>query len=158
MAAVKKVKDVDKGYKRLMVRAKDLARVAPVRVGVHPDEGQQHYADGVSVIDVAIWNEFGTETIPERSFIRAWFDLNRDKVKLSIERMMQAVMAGKYTKDQALNLLGLRWVAEVQKRMSEGIPPPNAPSTIAKKGSDKPLIDTGQLRSSIKHTIGKGRR
>ena len=26
---------------------------------------------------------------------------------------------------------------------------PNAPSTIARKGSDKPLIDTGSLRRSI---------
>jgi len=29
--------------------------------------------------------------------------------------------------------------------------PPNAPSTIARKGSDKPLIDTGELRRSITH-------
>ena len=29
--------------------------------------------------------------------------------------------------------------------------PPNAPSTIAKKGSDVPLIDTGELRKSIHH-------
>lgn len=31
--------------------------------------------------------------------------------------------------------------------------PPNAPSTIAQKGSDVPLIDTGELRKSIKHVI-----
>lgn len=29
--------------------------------------------------------------------------------------------------------------------------PPNAPSTIRRKGSDVPLIDTGELRKSIKH-------
>lgn len=29
--------------------------------------------------------------------------------------------------------------------------PPNAPMTIAKKGSDRPLIDTGELRRSITH-------
>jgi hypothetical protein len=31
--------------------------------------------------------------------------------------------------------------------------PPNAPSTIARKGSDVPLIDTGELRKAIKHVI-----
>ena len=31
---------------------------------------------------------------------------------------------------------------------------PNAPSTIARKGSDAPMIDTGQLRSSIRGESG----
>ena len=31
--------------------------------------------------------------------------------------------------------------------------PPNSPRTIAKKGSDVPLIDTGELRKSITHVI-----
>ena len=30
---------------------------------------------------------------------------------------------------------------------------PNAPSTIRKKGSDKPLIDTGRLRQSVNYVI-----
>lgn len=33
---------------------------------------------------------------------------------------------------------------------------PNAPETIKKKKSDRPLIDTGQLRRSITHIIRKG--
>lgn len=31
--------------------------------------------------------------------------------------------------------------------------PPNAPATIARKGSDRPLIDTAQLRNSITYVI-----
>jgi len=34
--------------------------------------------------------------------------------------------------------------------------PPNAPSTIAHKGSDRPLIDTGQLRRAITYAIVQG--
>lgn len=34
--------------------------------------------------------------------------------------------------------------------------PPNAPSTIRGKGSDKPLIDTGQLRRSITYSVTQG--
>lgn len=32
--------------------------------------------------------------------------------------------------------------------------PPNSPATIARKGSDAPMIDTGQLRSSIRPESG----
>lgn len=31
--------------------------------------------------------------------------------------------------------------------------PPNSPKTIAKKGSDSPLIDTGEMRKAITHVI-----
>lgn len=33
--------------------------------------------------------------------------------------------------------------------------PPNAPSTVAAKGSDRPLIDTGQLRKAITYIVGE---
>lgn len=33
--------------------------------------------------------------------------------------------------------------------------PPNAPSTIKRKGSSRPLIDTGQLRASISYVLGE---
>lgn len=37
--------------------------------------------------------------------------------------------------------------------------PPNAPSTIAQKGSDRPLIDTGELRKSVAYVVvADGRR
>jgi hypothetical protein len=33
--------------------------------------------------------------------------------------------------------------------------PPNAPATVERKGSDRPLIDTGELRKSITYVIRK---
>lgn len=33
--------------------------------------------------------------------------------------------------------------------IDEGVPPPNAPSTIAKKGFDHPLVETGEMRDNI---------
>lgn len=152
------VKDKDKGYRALIVRARDLAHSVPVRVGIHDADGGKAYKDGTTVLQVATWQEFGTETIPERSFLRAWFDIERVKIQASMVAISKAILSGKYTREQGLNLLGLRWVGEIQKRMSNRIPPPLAPATIARKGSDVPLIDTGQLRASIKHSIGSGKR
>jgi len=34
--------------------------------------------------------------------------------------------------------------------------PPNAPATIERKGSDRPLIDTGELRKAITYVIEEG--
>ena len=46
----------------------------------------------------------------------------------------------------------------VQETIKEGEFSPNAPSTIKKKGSDKPLIDTGHMRQSVMTVVDrKGR-
>jgi hypothetical protein len=103
----------------------------------------------LTVLDVATWNEFGAGNVPQRSFLRAYFDENGPKNSKLALSLMQTCVTGKRTPGQVLNLLGVKFVGEIQRRMAAGIPPPNAPSTIRRKGSSKPLIDTGQLRSSI---------
>jgi hypothetical protein len=52
-----------------------------------------------------------------------------------------------------MKLIGMRVVGDIQDRISDGIPPPNSPITIARKGSSKPLIDSGQLRQSISFEV-----
>jgi len=49
-------------------------------------------------------------------------------------------------------------VAEIQitATIDRGVPPPNAPSTIAAKGSSQPLFDTGQLYGQISHEVRDG--
>ena len=51
--------------------------------------------------------------------------------------------------DKLLNIVGVVAVGKVQQYMTELRSPPNAKSTIAKKGSSNPLIDTGALRQSV---------
>lgn len=150
-----KIKDVDRGYNALVKRVFGKEKHS-VAVGIFAKEGAQTYDDGLTVLQVAIWNEFGTDKIPERSFIRAYFDENQERLKKIFARLMSYyVIQGRGTKEQVLELLGQQIVGEIRKRISRGIPPPNAPSTIAKKGSSKPLIDTGQLRSSITYRVSK---
>lgn len=148
-----KVKDLDKGYKKLVNRLTDAwSTKHTVKVGIFESEGAADHG-GVSVLEVAIWNEFGTENIPSRSFVRAWFDENQAKCQQAITAMMRAAAQGKYTTNQALELLAQRFVGEMQKRIAAGIEPANAPSTVARKGSSKPLINTGQLRSSLTYAV-----
>ncbi len=41
----------------------------------------------------------------------------------------------------------------VVKAIDDGMPPPNAPSTVDQKGSNHPLVDTGEMRNSIEYRI-----
>lgn len=147
-----KIRDVDHGYKDLVARVYGIEKPV-IKVGIFEAAAAETYSDAVSVLEVAIWNEFGTDRIPERSFIRAWFDENEANCRAAVRKMLEAVLTGKYTKEQALELLAQRFVGEIQRRIAGGIGPANAPSTVAAKGSSVPLIDTGQLRSSIAYKV-----
>lgn len=127
---------------------------AQITVGVHDTEGAAT-SGGATIADIAAFNEFGTERIPARSFIRAWADESIAENKRILSAIARNVVTGKATAEQGLDQAGLRFVGEIQNRISNGVQPPNAPSTIARKGSSTPLIDTGQLRSSIRHRVVK---
>ena len=53
----------------------------------------------------------------------------------------------------ALEKVGVVAAAKVQVYMTELKTPPNAPSTIKKKGSSNPLIDTGAMRQSVTYKV-----
>ncbi len=150
------VTDRDLGAKRLL---RELAKAGEITVGIHEAEGAAS-KDGdeggdMQLIDVAIVHEFGSEEagIPRRSFIRDWSDDNEGQHKEQQRKAAKAVIDGKLDTETACKRLGVLWQGEVQQRIADGIPPPNKPATIARKGSSKPLVDTGQLRTSIRHAV-----
>ena len=151
MSSRVQIRSRDRGLQALTKRIYGLGKVH-LKVGVfstEPKQGHDGKPTKVTVLMVAEWMEYGTNTIPARSFIRAWFDENKATNTATMKSALQAVARGAITKERALELLGLRFVAGIQKRISDGIPPELADSTIKAKGSSVPLIDTGQLRSSI---------
>lgn len=131
-----------------------LPREVHITVGVHGDDGaKQHGDDGITVADVATWMEFGTRTIPQRSFVRAWFDENQTFIADTIRKQFVAVVAGKRTADVAAERCALAFEGSVKQRISRNIPPPLAPATIAAKGSSTALIDKGQLRNAVRSKV-----
>jgi len=146
------VESRDHGAKAVLDAARRLGAGGVVlRVGVL--EGDADHG-GVTVGEVAAFHEFGTATIPQRSFIRAWYDENLEANKTIWRAVMARAMRGEITREQGLNQLGALFVGQIQKRIADGIPPELAESTIRQKGSSVPLIDTGQLRSSITYQVG----
>lgn len=150
--AAAKIRDTDKGFQAFLERAREASKGAGVSVGVHAAEGAEAEEGGLTVLDVAIFNEFGLG-VPERSFLRAWIDENTAVNTELLRRAAVMALKGGKTLPQALELLGMKFAGGIQSRIAQGISPANAPATIAKKGSSTPLIETGQLRQAITHLV-----
>ncbi len=122
-----------------------------VSIGVFSDSGSE--PNGTSLIDVAIWNEYGTSRIPQRPFMRIASDNNNEKWSDMAHQMVDMVTDGSINARQAKNVIGVQAVGDIQEVIGSNALQANAPGTIKKKGSAAPLIDTGRLRQSIKFKV-----
>jgi hypothetical protein len=146
-----RVTDKDNGYEALVARIAEARERATVTIGVHQAEGSAPEGEGgATVLDVALFAEFGTTTEPARPFVSGWADENEEANKERLRLIGKRVVSGRIKSTEiGLSLFGLLGVAEVQRRIQGGIAPENADSTIEAKGSSTPLIDTGQLLTSV---------
>lgn len=121
-----------------------------VDVGVIGDKAQAPKGDdgAITVAMVAEWAELGLGQ-PRRSWLVDWVNENEAEIEKRISIESRKVLTGEQPLDVGLARIGVWMVGQIQGRIAAGIEPENAPSTIARKGSSTPLIDTGQLRSSI---------
>lgn len=145
-----KVKDV--GLKKFFDTAYELNTLGHVKVGVLDDGGPGSAANGaLTVAQIAAINEFGNGRIPERSFMRSTFNKHRQKYVNALKRMIKEALLGRLRPVQTLQLLGLRLATDMKNTVAfgDGVPPPNAPMTIANKGSAHTLIDTGRMLAAI---------
>lgn len=138
-----------------MRELRELA-VSRVDVGVIGDKASATHQgtteEPATVVDVATWNEYGLG-VPERSFIRQTADLKAAEITRFAAKQYGDVVGGTSTAKSAMERVGMFTQGLIQQRIADGIPPENSPATIDRKGSDKPLIDTGQLRSSITYEV-----
>lgn len=137
----------DRGWNRIK-REMTKASGSGVKVGVQADV-KPRKDPTEDMLEIAVINEFGSGRVPERSFIRASFDKYGPSLDSYKTRLMAQVIAGKLPMKKALGWLGKLHQGQIQGFIEALKTPPNAPSTIARKGADNPLIDTGQLRRSI---------
>lgn len=94
--------------------------------------------------------------IPARAVLEPAIKADFKLIDPHLKRAAQATIQGKpQVAEQALNMAGIaasnvakRWFTDPRNGWA-----PNAPSTIAQKGSDRPMIDTGQLRGAITYVV-----
>lgn len=93
--------------------------------------------------------------IPERSFIRAGYDANKENLGDVCLTAVQKIIFEGGNADEAANYVGMKAVGMIQEYM-------NTPGNFKPKGNitkatsnwtDNPLIETGRLRNSITYVI-----
>lgn len=93
-----------------------------------------------------------------RPFLPQSVDNNKEKINAFCQSQLKALLAGRTTAEEVLKKTAVFMKGMVQETIKEGNFPANAPSTVKKKGSDRPLIDTGHMRQSVTTVIDrKGR-
>lgn len=118
-------------------------------VGVHEDDNAREDDSKTTNADIGAYNQFGTSDIPARPFL----DIG---VMSGVDEYDQALNEREHEDlEDALKTIGVFAQGAVRSYMTDLQSPPNAPSTIKKKGSSNPLIDTGELRSSITWVVSK---
>ena len=130
--------------KRTIERAKGAKGLDRVTVGFYETA---RYPDGTPVAAVAAWNEFGTSRSPERPFFRRTIEAVRETAR---ELIREGTDGHTLVVDRALgDRLGMYVAGELQQEIVNLQEPPNAPFTIAMKGSSNPLVDTGAMRQAV---------
>lgn len=110
------------------------------------------YPDGTSVPMVAATQEFGApaRNIPPRPFFR---NMIADKSPGWADSLAATLKATNYDPTAALNLMGEGIKGQLQQSILDLTSPPLSPRTIARKGFDKPLIDTSVMINSVDYVV-----
>lgn len=141
--------------KRKLRDLADKVRSAKLRVGFL--EGAT-YPDGTKVALVAYMNEFGRSVHSDegdyyqlpRPFFRSMISAKSPSWSNELGKLMKN---NENDSMRCLELMGIRIKGQLQESITALVSPPLAPSTIARKGFAKPLIDTGHMLNSVDFEI-----
>lgn len=128
-------------------------------------ENKKYPDKKISVGEVAIINEYGTDKIPPRPAFRIGLEKsvtkNKKLIDAALKNITNHLLTGrrdsiKRNLLQALTQIGRSAKKETQAiiKSGEGLAP-NAPSTIARKGFDSPLWETGLLYDSVEYVVSE---
>jgi hypothetical protein len=145
----------DKLKRHLAAIAAKLSTAGAVKVGffkgaTYPADAKKNRKGGLPVAQVAFWNEFGTSRAPPRPFFRGMIAKNSPQWG---EQMATVAKANEYDATATLNLMGEGIKDQLVKSINDFQDPGLAPSTIARKGFSKPLIDTAVMIRHVGYEV-----
>lgn len=147
--AAKLISTGGKGLDDYFKKIKGISNNA-ISIGIHKSAGSHDNSD-LTVAQVAAYNEFGARGVPERSFMRSTMRENRIEYTLIISRIIKRISSGSGGNyKNAMGKVGMRIQNDIQRKIVDIKTPPNAQSTIDRKKSSNPLIDTGQMVNSVR--------
>jgi hypothetical protein len=155
MPKIVDIKEDDKKFRKFFEQVKEqAANPQSVFAGIIGAKGGEEIPEGgkLAIVEYATLNEFGTDMIPSRPFMRQG---SRNAEDLIYRRMASKakLLGNKYTFRELLEISGLIMQKEIRKAIRDIKTPPNSPTTIQNKGSSNPLIDTGRMRQSVSFVI-----
>ena len=145
-----RVKVIDRGWNRQIANTRALA-TRRVKLGIQSGAGEH---GGTDLVDILIFNEFGTRTIPARPVMRGWFDTYAREIGRESDNSSIFMLRTGHIQ-LGLSRLGAWMQADLQRhwRASKSWAVPNTAYTIRMKGSDVPLIDHGVLINAVRWAI-----
>ncbi len=151
----------DKLRAKLAELSRKLERGGEVKVGFLSNAT---YSSGKKVALIAALNEFGhrigaapgegvedtRQRVPPRPFFR---NMVAAKSAEWPEAIKQNLVATNYDVDVTLARVGEGIAGQLRQSIVDTNDPPLAASTIARKGFDKPLVDTGVMLQSVDYEV-----
>lgn len=110
------------------------------------------YPDGTPVAMVAAVQNFGAPAmgIPPRPFFS---NMIAEKAVNWGPQLARILHARHYDVEKSLELLAMGIAGQLRKSIVDTNAPPLAPATIAAKGHEKPLVDTGHMLQSVGYEV-----
>lgn len=129
--------------------SRNISKPGTLKVGFL---SEAKYPTGESVAMIAAINEFGRPSVgqPPRPFFR--------NLIAAKSREWPAAIAGLLKSNdndavKTLELTGSDVAGQLRQSIVDLMEPPLAPSTIRRKGFDKPLIDTGHMLARVDYEV-----
>lgn len=130
----------DKGWNKAKQGIESL-NGKKIEVGLLAESGQEN-------VNKAFWNHYGTSDIPARPFVDAPVNPDSSKTMNKNKRAVKAIHKGESV-ESALQPVQDSTEESIRKKAINMSSPGNAESTIAQKGFDDPLIDSGAMVFSV---------
>lgn len=145
------------GYQEFFNTIKELQKMNNKRIRIGILNESLKNAEGITILEYAIYNEYGTRNMSARPFFREATERsdNEREIKDYIESQIEKIVnsKGRYSSTEALNSIGEYVRGKVIDSIKNGSWANNMPSTIKKKGRNTPLIDDGDLIRSIEFEV-----
>lgn len=129
-------------------------KIKPYYVAVGFQDGATE-DDGTLVALVAALNEYGRpeNNQPPRPFFRRMIAENKKRWP---KMLVAALESTQFDIEKSMRLMGVEMSEELQDAIRQLVSPPLSPVTIAKKGFDKPLIETATMLNHVTFAVHAG--
>lgn len=154
------IQDIDKGMNRIVKEIEELGKYE-IAIGIFNGSGnaRDNLAERAAVHEFGVHssrnkNKYeNTKRIPRRSFMRPTFDDKKNYFNREIDKSLDKLIEGKADAKKILKSTGIMIEKEVKDKINNGNFQRLALSTIIKKGSSKPLIDSGSMINAITFNV-----